>query len=224
MKTGHLPKMVAIIGGSGAGKTWLADRLQHKLGSETARLSLDSFYFDFGHLSPARRAKINFDHPSAIDWQLAENVLRHCRAGRVTDVPCYDFTTHTRLSYLQSWSPKPLILVDGLWLQPRLLELFDLKIFLDCPAQLRLERRLSRDTVERGRTPDSVRRQFFKHVAPMHELHVAPQSRWADIIFKQPANETELDEWVETIRLKLFGVHAPEMIAPLREEHYAQTT
>src|SRR4026208_2252253 len=90
-------RLIAIVGGSGAGKTWLADRLQQACGNGAGRLSLDDFYRDRSHLSPARRATIHFDSPRAIDWPLVMQVLRACRAGQLTGLPRYSFATHTRL-------------------------------------------------------------------------------------------------------------------------------
>jgi len=195
-------KIIAITGGSGSGKTFLAERLQRMLGPIATRLCLDDFYLDHSNLPPSRRAKLNFDHPRAIDWPLAETVLRECRAARPTELPRYDFKTHTRLAQCDRWTPSPLLLVDGLWLlwRPGVRALLDLSIFLECPTQLRLERRLARDGAERNRAPGSVREQFWRSVAPMHERYVAPQADWADIILHQPSSEAEVAELVDVIR------------------------
>jgi uridine kinase len=211
MKNEHPTGLIAIVGGSGAGKSWLAERLQRVLGPEATRLSLDEFYQDRSHLPISRRARINFDHPRAIDWALVETVLCQCRAGRAARLPRYSFITHTRISQQVEWSPKPFVLVDGLWLlcRPRIRALFDLRIFLECPAQLRLERRLARDVAERGRTPDSIREQFWKTVAPMHNRYVAPQARWADAVVEQPPSEAELSRLIRAIRgLNMGGARA----------------
>jgi uridine kinase len=195
-------RLIAIVGGSGAGKTWLADRLQQACGSEAGRLTLDDFYRDRSHLSPARRAAINFDHPRAIDWPLVLQALRGCREGRLTRLPRYSFATHTRLLQQEEWLPPSLVLMDGLWLfwRPAVRELFDLRIFLVCATQLRLERRLARDVAERGRTPEAVREQFWKTVAPMHDQFVAPQSRWADLILSEPPSEEEIQRLVDLVQ------------------------
>jgi len=197
----HHNILVAITGGSGSGKTFLADRLQMAFSAVATRLSLDDFYLDRSNLPPSRRSRINFDHPRAIDWSVAEKVLRDCRRAAPMQIPKYDFASHVRRSD-DSWIPTPLVLWDGLWLlsRPALRSLFDLKIFLECPTQLRLERRLSRDISERGRTAGSVRQQFWRTVLPMHVRYVAPQAAWADIILQQPSSESEMAELVEIIR------------------------
>src|SRR6266705_1630776 len=106
------PKLVAIVGGSGAGKTWLTDRLRQIFGEKAERVSLDDFYLDRAALSAKRRALVNYDHPRAIDWALVEEFLRDCRAGRLCRLPRYDFKTHTRVTRWEWWRPKPLVLVE----------------------------------------------------------------------------------------------------------------
>jgi uridine kinase len=188
MKRKPAPLLVAIVGGSGAGKSWLADQLQSILGTKSARISLDDFYRDRPGLSPARRARINFDHPRAIDWPLVERVLRDCLAWRMTRVPQYDFKTHARLPHSHIFRPKPLILVEGLWLSrnPRLRRLFGASIYIDCPAKVRLIRRQARDSSLRGRSVESIRRCFRETVEPMNARFVTPQARRADILLKTP--------------------------------------
>jgi uridine kinase len=177
------PILVAIVGGSGSGKTHLAKQLQTALGRSAGCLSLDDFYRDRSHLASSRRARINFDHPAAIEWPLVERSLRSCLAGKVVHVPHYDFATHSRTPTASSFKPKPVVLVDGLWLfrRPALRRLFALRIFIDCPANTRLNRRLARDQRSRGRSAASVRQQFRSTVEPMHARYVAPQARSADV-------------------------------------------
>ena len=183
-KPDRSPILVAIVGGSGSGKTWLAGKLQAALGPKAARLSLDDFYHDRSGLSPARRATINFDHPRAIDWESLERVLLDCCAGKAARLPCYDFKTHSRLRSSKLLKLRPIILVDGLWLlrRPSIRRLFDLRVFLVCPASIRLRRRLARDVLARGRTRASIEKQFWTTVQPMHLKYVAPQARWADVV------------------------------------------
>ena len=173
--------IVAIVGGSGSGKTWLARQLQRRLGARAGRLSLDDFYRDRSHLPAGVRARINFDHPRAIDWPLFRQCLEKIRNGQTVTLPRYDFVTHARRATPGRWQPKPVVLVDGLWLlrRPDLRRLYSVSVFLECPTKLQLARRLARDQRERGRSPASVRRQFRSQVAPMDKQFVAPQKRWA---------------------------------------------
>lgn len=195
------PVFVAITGGSGSGKTWLSNRLQEHFGSRAARISLDDFYRDRSNLAPTRRAVTNFDHPNAIDWPLFQELMAATRSGVPITLPRYNFKNHTRVSEGLPWQPAALVLVDGLWLlrRPAVRQLFDFSIFLECPEELRLKRREARDISERGRSANSVRRQFAKVVAPMHEQYVAPQSRWADMLLTYPIGEADI--YRVTIRL-----------------------
>jgi uridine kinase len=207
MKLGNKtpPLLVAIVGGSGAGKSWLAQRLRAALGGKAVHFSLDDFYRDRSHLPPARRARINFDHPRAIDWAEVEAVLRDCQAGRNAALPCYDFQNHSRLPATKVLKPKPIVLMDGLWLlrRPSLRRWFGLGIFLDCPAHLRLSRRIKRDALSRGRTRSSVREQFRRTVEPMHARFVAPQRLRADVILRGEWGEKEIAEIVKKVREKI---------------------
>jgi uridine kinase len=205
MKNGRPPLLVAIAGGSGAGKTWLADKLQAALGGKATRLSLDNFYHDRSHVAPERRARINFDHPRAIDWTELEQVLHNLLNGRSARMPRYDFKTHSRIGHGTAVQPNRIILLDGLWLlrRPGLRRLFDLRIFVACPTPLRLRRRLNRDLRSRGRTSDSVRRQFRETVEPMHVRFVAPQERHADVVLKNGFGKRDVAELAERLKTML---------------------
>jgi uridine kinase len=207
------PVLVAIVGGSGAGKSWLSGRLQDHFESRAARLSLDDFYRDRSKVAPNRRSAINFDHPNAIDWPLFQQLMTATAAGVSINVPRYDFKNHTRASEEVPWRPAALVLVDGLWLlhRPAVRQLFDFSIFLECPEQLRLERREARDISERGRSLSSIRRRFAAVVEPMHELYVAPQARWADMLLTHPIGETD----IYRVALRLAALLAP---SPMRRQ------
>lgn len=187
-------RLVAIVGGSGAGKTWLADRLHRLLGKKTGRLSQDSFYRDWSHLPPAARAKLNFDHPDALDWSRFANALCTLRQGRACLLPVYDFATHRRLPEGDLIQPRPLMIVDGLWLlhRPEIRGQFELSVYFHCSEEERLRRRIARDTVDRGRTAASVEEQFRATVAPMHRQFVNPQAAHADLLLHHPCRESEI--------------------------------
>jgi uridine kinase len=184
------PRLVAIAGGSGSGKSWLAEQLLRLLGKDAARLSLDDFYRDRSHLPMKRRGQINFDHPRAVDWAALERVLAGSKAGLPAMVPKYDFKLHASSSAGAPWRPKPLVLVEGLWLLRRrtIRQLFSFTIFVECPERVRLRRRIVRDMAERGRSAESIREQFRRVVAPMHDRYVASQVRWADMTVSSPIN------------------------------------
>jgi uridine kinase len=192
-------QLVAIVGGSGAGKGWLVDRLRALLQGKAAHLQLDDFYRDRSDLPLAARAQLNFDVPQAIDWSFAEAALMACRNGQPTRVPCYDFATHSRIGTGVMWQAAPIVFVEGLWLlrRPELRRLFALKIFLDTPADLRRSRRLERDVEERGYSTPDISRRFTMEVAPMHDRYVEPQKKWADLVVRQPFQPEQLTELAE---------------------------
>jgi uridine kinase len=201
------PLLVAIVGGSGAGKTWLAKKLRAALEPDAAHFSLDDFYRDCSRIRPERRAKINFDHPRTIDWPTMEKVLAELRAGRGAKLPRYDFKTHCRVRVKNTLAHKPVVLVDGLWLLHRrsLRRLFSLKIFIDCPARTRRGRRLLRDLRSRGRTRISILEQLKKTVEPMHVKFVAPQQKWADVVLRHNFGASDIRKLARVLREKLNG-------------------
>lgn len=189
------PHLIAIVGGSGAGKSWLAQQLEKAIGKKwIGRLSLDDFYKDRSHLTETARNRINFDHPRAINWRDLEKTMTACLANEPVQLPRYDFATHCSTPGLKPLNPKPLILIDGLWLlrRPSLRRLFSLSVFIECPAPLRLKRRVRRDARQRRRSSASVREQFAGTVLPMHERFVAPQARFAKIFLKSPIKKSDL--------------------------------
>jgi len=205
------PLFVAIVGGSASGKTWLSQKLGGALGGKITRISLDAFYRDRSHLSPKRRARINFDNPASIDWAAFERVLSDCSAARDTQIPSYDFKTHTRLARTQELKPQDIILVDGLWLlrRPSIRRFFGMSIFLECSTRGRLGRRVRRDLRSRGRTGKSVQEQFWKTVEPMHRKFVLPQRRWADVVLRGKWGMREVRELARKLRSLAHTDHGP---------------
>lgn len=176
--------LIAITGGSGSGKTWLARKLQRRLGRRAGLLSLDDFYRDLSALPPRERDRVNFDHPDAIDWDLFRDCLRKIRRGEPVRLPGYDFVTHTRKGRTRRWEPRPVLVIDGLWLlrDPGIRRLFAHTVFVECPEEVRLARCLVRDQAERGWSRAAIRRRWRAQVKPMHDAHVAPQASLAKMV------------------------------------------
>ena len=195
------PVHVAVVGGSGSGKTWLAEQLVEAFGPQATRLSLDDFYRDWSHLEKKARDAVNFDDPAAIDWETFRGVMETMRIGEKLALPVYDFATHARLAEARSFSPPPLVIWDGLWLLHHdwLRAQFALTIFVECGADERFRRRAERDVRERGRTPESVRRQFFDHVEPMHDKFVEPQRAQATVVLNSPVSLADCGELAQKI-------------------------
>jgi uridine kinase len=197
--------LIAIAGGSGSGKTWLAKRLVAQFAPEAARVALDDFYWDLSHVPAEARGERNFDHPNSIDWPLFRQCLTAIRSGRPAVMPQYDFVSHTRAAAGVPWTPHRLVVLDGLWLLRRLefRRLYSLSVFVDCPGALRLSRRCERDQRERGRSAESVRLQFESQVEPMHRRFVARQAGLAGVVVTPSTFEERVAELAERCRLLL---------------------
>lgn len=169
--------VLGIAGGTASGKTTLSQLLQKTIGEKYSTLILlDSYYKDQSHLPFSEREKTNFDHPDAFEWTKLMGHLNSLRSGQAIEVPTYDFTRHTRSPQSSAALPLPLIIVEGIltlhW--PELRSSFDYTVFVDSPSSVRFERRLLRDTTERGRTAESVKNQWNETVAPMHSTFCEP--------------------------------------------------
>lgn len=177
--------IVGVAGGTGAGKTTVARAIIEAVGpGRVAVLPEDAYYREFRHLPEAERIAINWDHPDAIEVELLLDHLQRLAAGAAIQRPVYDFTAYARSSETIAVEPRPVVLVEGilLYVDPRLRNLCDVKVFVDTDADLRFIRRLRRDVTERGRTVESVVTQYLKTVRPMHLAFVEPSKRFADII------------------------------------------
>lgn len=209
MPTRTTPLVIGIAGGSGSGKTTVANAIRERVGAQhIAYLPHDAYYKDLSHLPPPQRHQINFDHPHSMESELMIRHIRELKAHRPIELPIYDFKTHTRTRQTVSIPPQPVVVVEGILIfaEPELRELFDVKIFVDTDADLRFIRRLERDIAERGRTAESVIRQYLTTVRPMHLEFVEPSKRYADVIIPEGGfNTVALDMVVARVETLLRG-------------------
>ena len=201
--THDTPLVIGIAGGSGSGKTTVAQEILQRVGPDRiAYIQHDSYYKDLTGLPPAQRAEVNFDHPNSLETELLISHIEGLKAGRPIEVPIYDFSTHSRTDKSFKVNPRGVIVVEGILIfaDAALRSMFDVKIFVDTDPDIRLIRRLQRDITERGRTVESVIKQYQATVRPMHLEFVEPSKRYADVIIPEGGfNTAALDMVVARI-------------------------
>jgi len=179
------PLVIGVAGGSGSGKTTVTKAILERVGRERiVLLPHDSYYRDLSHLPLDQRARVNFDHPEAFDNALYLEQLDALISGQPVAVPTYDFTTYVRLPEIQTIQPQQVVLLEGILIfaDAMLRERMNIKLFVDAESDLRIIRRIQRDTRSRGRSVESVIEQYLRTVRPMHLEFVEPSKRYADII------------------------------------------
>lgn len=180
--------IIGICGGTGSGKTTIARTIVETVGREKVVLvEQDSYYRNLADMPLDERHQANFDHPDSIDSDMLVNHLIRLKQGLHVEMPLYDFKTHTRSDRIETIEPKPVVIVEGILIfsESRVLDLLDMRVFVDTPDDVRFIRRLKRDIAERGRTTESVIDQYFRTVRPMHFEFVEPSKRHADIIIPE---------------------------------------
>ncbi len=206
-----VPIVIGIAGGTGSGKTTVAHIVLEKVGDQKiAFLAHDAYYRDLGGVSLSQRAKINFDHPDSLDTPLIIQHVKDLKDWQTVQLPIYDFKTHTRTSQTLPVDPQAVIIVEGILIfaERELRKLFDMKIFVDTAPDIRFIRRLERDIAERGRTTQSVIKQYIDTVRPMHLEFVEPSKRYADVIIPEGGyNTVALDMVVARIESLLPNNH-----------------
>jgi uridine kinase len=199
--------VIGIAGGSGSGKTTVAQVILQRVGPDRISfLQHDSYYKDLSGLPQAQRREVNFDHPNSLDNEMLIGHILALKEGRSVEVPVYDFSTHSRTDRTFVVKARPVILVEGILIfaEPELRRLFDVKIFVDTDSDIRFIRRLERDISERGRTTESVIKQYQATVRPMHLEFVEPSKRYADVIIPEGGfNAAALDMVVARVETML---------------------
>jgi uridine kinase len=193
MQTQKKPLIIGIAGGSGSGKTTVAQEILNRVGPDKiAYIPHDAYYKDLSGLPPTLKAEVNFDHPNSLETELMVQQIIQLRDGFAIELPAYDFSTHSRTKETILIEPRSVIIVEGILIfaDPDLRNLYNIKIFVDTDPDLRFIRRLKRDIDERGRTPDSVIKQYLSTVRPMHLEFVEPSKRYADIIIPEGGHNT----------------------------------
>jgi uridine kinase len=207
-RRGDQPLVIGLAGGTGSGKTTIAESVVDIVGPEhVALIPHDAYYRDQAALPFEERTLINYDHPDSLETELLAAHLKRLRVGESVERPVYDFATHTRSEATVLVAPQTVIVVEGILVlaEPELRDLMDLRIYIDTDADLRLLRRLRRDLVERGRTVDSVIEQYEATVRPMHIQFVEPSKRFADIIVPEGYNPGAVGTVISMIRHYLAG-------------------
>ena len=187
--------IIGIAGGSGSGKSTFARRLTEKFPDSVSLVSCDNYYKAHDDIPLEERRLLNYDAPEALEFDLMVSHLRALKEGRAVDCPVYDFTLHNRSDKVVCIDPRPVIIVDGILIlsDPALRETFDLKIYVETDADERILRRARRDMEVRGRKIDDIMAQYLNTVKPMHETHVEPSKKHADLILNGGLNPVALE-------------------------------
>ena len=187
--------IIGIAGGTGSGKSTFTNRLKAHFGDRITVMYHDSYYKPHDDLPFEERQQINYDHPDSLETDLLIQHLKALRAGRAVDCPTYDFAHHTRAKDIVHVEPSRVIIVEGILIlqDPRLCDLFDIKIFVEADADERILRRVTRDIKERGRSLENIMEQYLTTVKPMHYLYGEPTKTLADIILNSGLNDVAFD-------------------------------
>ena len=193
----YIPLVIGVAGGTGSGKTTVANVILERVGeNHIAYLPHDAYYRDLGDLPYDQKAAMNFDHPNSLETELMIEHIKTLKKGKSVDIPVYDFSIHSRTGETIRVEPHPVVVVEGILLfaDKELRELLDIRIFVDTDPDIRFIRRLQRDITERGRTTEMVIQQYLSTVRPMHLEFVESSKRYANVIIPEGGlNQVAMD-------------------------------
>ncbi|MFC4551426.1 MULTISPECIES: uridine kinase [Halorussus] len=198
--------VVGIAGGTGAGKTTVAREITEEVEDSVTRIPMDNYYKDLSHLDFEERTEVNYDHPSAFEWDLLREHLDALLAGQTIEMPQYDFSAHNRKDETETVEPTDVIVVEGIFAlyDEDVNEMMDLHVYVETDADVRILRRIERDVVDRGRDLEGVIDQYLSTVKPMHEQFVEPSKKRADLIIPEGANAVAVDLLEEKVRAETY--------------------
>ncbi|WP_232685835.1 uridine kinase [Halobacterium zhouii] len=193
---------IGIAGGTGAGKTTVAHEVTDTVGDAATLVPLDNYYEDLSHMDFEERASVNYDHPSAFEWELLRDHLNELLSGQAVEMPQYDFEEHLRKDERVTVEPTDVIVLEGILAlyDEAVNEMLDLHIYVETDADVRILRRIERDVVERGRDLEGVMDQYLSTVKPMHEQFIEPTKSDADIIIPEGANSVAVNLLEEKVQ------------------------
>jgi uridine kinase len=199
--------VIGIAGGTGAGKTTVARLVGRSVGDSVTRIPLDNYYEDLSHLPMAEREGVNYDHPSAFEWELIREQLSSLLEGSPIEMPTYNFEIHNRTDETTRVEPTDVVIVEGIFAlyDEAVRELCDLRLYVETDADVRILRRIERDVIERGRDLEGVIDQYLSTVKPMHEQFVEPTKKHADLIVPEGANSVAVNLLEERVRAEVAG-------------------
>ncbi|MFC6824790.1 uridine kinase [Halopelagius fulvigenes] len=213
--------VIGIAGGTGAGKTTVARLITENVGESVTRIPLDNYYEDQSHLDVRERESVNYDHPSAFEWELLREQLSTLLEGRAIEMPQYDFEIHNRRDETVRVEPTDVVILEGILAlyDEEINEMLDLRLYVETDADVRILRRIQRDVIDRGRDLEGVIDQYLSTVKPMHEQFIEPSKKHADLIIPEGANSVAVNLLEEKVQAEVGG-DAPrnwERTSPERE-------
>ncbi|MUV57865.1 uridine kinase [Halogeometricum rufum] len=199
--------VIGIAGGTGAGKTTVARLITENVGESVTRIPIDNYYEDLSHLELDEREAVNYDHPSAFEWDLLHDQLATLLEGQPIEMPVYDFEIHNRKDEPETVVPTDVIIVEGILAlyDEDVNEMFDLRLYVETDADVRILRRIQRDVIERGRDLEGVIDQYLSTVKPMHEQFIEPTKKHADLIIPEGANSVAVNLLEEKVMAEVEG-------------------